>query len=95
MAAYPDETWFMFLVRKLAERHSQLEIAQALNERGLVRPDGQQWQQFSVSRYCSAHGIKPGKEWRGWDSTQSPRSMAAHNENNKGVSDEPNSSANY
>lgn len=93
--SYPTDAYFMMLVRKLAQRHSQQEIADILNERELLRNDGQPWQQFSISRYMAAHGIKPGKEWRGWDSTQSPRSMAAHNENNKGVSDELNSSANY
>jgi len=88
MAAYPDEAYFMLLVRKLAQRHSQQEIAEILNERELYRPDGQQWQQFSVSRYMAAHGLKSAKEWRGWDNTQSPRSMAAHNNKNKGSSDE-------
>lgn len=83
MNGYPEDVYFMMLVRKLAERHSQLEIAQVLNERGLLRPDGQAWQQFSVSRYCAAHGIKPAKEWR--------RHTSSSN-NNKKVSDESNTS---
>lgn len=76
----------MLLVRKLAERHSQLEISQVLNERGLVRPDGQDWQQFSISRYMTAHGIRPGKEWK------------RHTPNNnykRGLSDEPTSHTAY
>lgn len=60
----PEDVYFMMLVRKLAERHSQLEIADCLNERGLLRPNGDAWKQFSISRYCSAHGIRPGKEWQ-------------------------------
>jgi len=73
--------YFLALVRKLAEGgHSQAEIADILNERELLRADGQAWQQFSVSRFMSAHGIKPAKNWRG--------SAHSQNNNNKGLSDE-------
>lgn len=82
--------YFMLLVRKLAEGgHSQIEIADILNERDLLHPNGQRWNQSSVSRYMVAHGIRAKCSMRGW------RRLPNSNNNNNGDSDEQTSNASY
>jgi hypothetical protein len=54
-----------FLIRKLAETHSQTNIASILNERRIYRPNGETWQQFHISRYFKANGIKAICKWKG------------------------------
>lgn len=83
--------YFMLLVRKLAEGgHSQIEIAETLNERELLHPNGQRWNQSSVSRYMVAHGIRAKCSMRGWRHLPNSTSEAVcnSNNNNTGSSDE-------
>lgn len=54
-----------FLIRKLAETHSQTTIAHILNERRIYRPNGDVWQQFHISRYFKANGIQAVCKWKG------------------------------
>lgn len=75
-----ESNYLMLLVRKLAEGgHSQIEIADILNERELFHPNGQRWNQSSMSRYMVAHGIKAKCGMRGW--------RHLPNNKNKGVPD--------
>jgi hypothetical protein len=53
------------LIRMLATSHSQAAIAAILNEKGILRNGDQLWQQFHISRYCKANGIKAVHAWRG------------------------------
>lgn len=65
-APQPDDVLEM-LIRKLAERHSQKEVATILNERGLHQPrTGTPWKQFSISRYMKQHNIKAPFKWKGY-----------------------------
>ncbi len=45
------------LIRLLAERHSQKDIAEILNSKGLFRSSGLMWNQVAVSRYFKVEGI--------------------------------------
>lgn len=54
------------LFRKLADSHSQRNIASLLNERELYRPGGYRWDQSTVSRFMKAHGIESKFTWKGW-----------------------------
>lgn len=47
------------LVRLLAQGHGQREISSILNEKGLLRPDGERWNQAAVSRFMNQWGIVP------------------------------------
>lgn len=90
--------YFMLLVRKLAEGgHSQIEIANILNERELFHPNGQRWNPSSMSRYMAAHGIKTKCSMRGWRHLPNSNSTseAVRNNNNNGDSDEQTSNASY
>lgn len=53
------EDFLIPLIRLLAERHGQREIAQELNQRELFRPDGEKWNQAAVSRFMRSHSITP------------------------------------
>jgi len=53
------EDFLVALVRLLAERHGQREIAQELNARELWRPDGERWNQAAISRFMQQHSITP------------------------------------
>lgn len=53
------------LIRKLADVHSQRNIATILNERDLFRRGGFKWDQGFVSRYMKANGIHPKYIWKG------------------------------
>ena len=56
------------LIRMLAGKHSQIAIANTLNERGIFRPNGKEWEQYHLSRYFKANGIKGAHKWRGTQS---------------------------
>lgn len=58
------------LIRYLAETYSQTAIARILNEKGILRPDGQAWKQFAICRHMQANNIKGAHKWRG------PRNIA-------------------
>jgi hypothetical protein len=53
------------LIRLLAETESQGSIAKILNEKGITRPDGQVWKQFSVCRHMQENNIPAVHKWRG------------------------------
>lgn len=53
------EDFLVPLIRLLAERHGQREIAKELNQRELFRPDGEKWHQAAISRFMKQHDITP------------------------------------
>lgn len=59
------------LIRLLAERHSQSEIARILNNKKLWREDGKPWHQGAVSLFMAKHQIEPAFIFNRFNSSSS------------------------